>query len=56
MMTLPPVVIAVASALEDVVGMRIKNLPVAAEKVLRVPSKKQYAVFLTDIDTDSTRR
>lgn len=34
-MTLPPVAPAIANAIEDAVGVRIKNLPITAEKVLR---------------------
>lgn len=34
-MTLPPVAPAVANAIEDAVGVRIKDLPITAEKVLR---------------------
>jgi len=34
-MTLPPVAPAIANAIEDAVGVRIKDLPVTAEKVLR---------------------
>ena len=34
-MTLPPVAPAIANAIEDAVGVRIKDLPITAEKVLR---------------------
>ncbi len=34
-MTLPPVAPAIASAIEDAVGVRIRDLPITAEKVLR---------------------
>jgi CO/xanthine dehydrogenase Mo-binding subunit len=34
-MTLPPVAPAVANAIEDAVGVRIRELPITAEKVLR---------------------
>ncbi len=39
-MTLPPVAPAVASAIEDAVGVRIKDLPITAEKVLRALKEK----------------
>jgi CO/xanthine dehydrogenase Mo-binding subunit len=34
-MTLPPVAPAIANAIEDAIGVRIKDLPITAEKVLR---------------------
>jgi len=34
-MTLPPVAPAIANAIEDAMGVRIKDLPITAEKVLR---------------------
>ena len=34
-MTLPPVAPAIANAIEDALGVRIKDLPITAEKVLR---------------------
>ncbi|MDH5507579.1 MAG: hypothetical protein OEZ02_10195, partial [Anaerolineae bacterium] len=34
-MTLPPVAPAIAAAVEDAVGIRIKDLPITAEKILR---------------------
>jgi CO/xanthine dehydrogenase Mo-binding subunit len=34
-MTLPPVAPAIANAVEDAVGVRIRDLPITAEKVLR---------------------
>ncbi len=37
-MTLPPVAPAVAGAIEDAVGVRIRDLPITAEKVLRALS------------------
>jgi len=39
-MTLPPVAPAIANAIEDAVGVRIKDLPITAEKVLRVLREK----------------
>jgi CO/xanthine dehydrogenase Mo-binding subunit len=34
-MTLPPVAPAIANAIEDAIGVRIKDLPITAEKILR---------------------
>lgn len=39
-MTLPPVAPAIANAIEDAVGVRIKDLPITAEKVLRALKEK----------------
>ncbi len=39
-MTLPPVAPAIANAIEDAVGVRIKGLPITAEKVLRALREK----------------
>lgn len=39
-MTLPPVAPAVANAIEDAVGVRMKDLPITAEKVLRALREK----------------
>ena len=39
-MTLPPVAPAIANAIEDAVGVRIKDLPITAEKVLRALREK----------------
>ena len=40
-MTLPPVAPAIANAIEDAVGVRIKDLPITAEKVLRGLKERQ---------------
>jgi len=40
-MTLPPVAPAIANAIEDAVGVRIKDLPITAEKVLRALREKE---------------
>ena len=39
-MTLPPVAPAIAAAVEDAVGIRIKDLPITAEKILRELKEK----------------
>ena len=39
-MTLPPVAPAIANAIEDAIGVRIKDLPITAEKVLRALKEK----------------
>lgn len=39
-MTLPPVAPAIANAIEDAVGVRITDLPITAEKVLRLLQEK----------------
>ena len=40
-MTLPPVAPAIAGAIEDAVGVRIKDLPITAEKILKALREKQ---------------
>ncbi len=40
-MTLPPAAPAIANAIEDAVGVRIKDLPITAEKVLRALKEKK---------------
>jgi CO/xanthine dehydrogenase Mo-binding subunit len=40
-MTLPPVAPAIANAIEDAVGVRIKDLPITAERVLRALREKK---------------
>jgi CO/xanthine dehydrogenase Mo-binding subunit len=39
-MTLPPVAPAIANAIEDAIGVRIKDLPITAEKILRALKEK----------------
>ncbi len=39
-MALPPVAPAIANAVEDAVGVRIRNLPITAEKILRALQEK----------------
>ncbi|HET7143878.1 MAG TPA: xanthine dehydrogenase family protein molybdopterin-binding subunit [Anaerolineales bacterium] len=39
-MTLPPVAPVIANAIEDAVGVRIKDLPITAEKILRALREK----------------
>ncbi len=39
-MTLPPVAPAIANAIEDAIGVRIKDLPITAEKILRALQEK----------------
>jgi CO/xanthine dehydrogenase Mo-binding subunit len=39
-MTLPPVAPAIANAIEDAIGVRIKDLPITAEKILRALREK----------------
>jgi CO/xanthine dehydrogenase Mo-binding subunit len=39
-MTLPPVAPAIANAIEDAIGVRIKDLPITAEKILRLLKNK----------------
>jgi hypothetical protein len=42
-MSLPPVAPAVANAIEDAVGVRIKDLPITAEKILRALREKSQS-------------
>jgi CO/xanthine dehydrogenase Mo-binding subunit len=42
-MTLPPVAPAIANAIEDAVGVRIKDLPITAEKILRALREKSQS-------------
>ena len=42
-MTLPPVAPAIANAIEDAIGVRIKDLPITAEKILRALREKSQS-------------